>query len=153
MPGRKKKFVPRTTDSGHDHPVEKNLLDREFWAQKPNCKWVVDITYIPTAEGWLYLAGVMDLYSRKIVGWSMADHMHSELAGTPRCPGQMAIGQRCPPEGLLHHSDRGVQYACDDYRKLLSDAGMEVSMSHKGDCYDNAMMESDDGELLEHAEN
>lgn len=136
---KKKKFVPRTTDSGHDHPVARNLLDREFFAIKPDCKWVVDITYIPTEEGWLYLAGVMDVCSRKIVGWSMAEHMQTGLVGSALA---MAIEQRMPPEGLLHHSDRGVQYACDDYRKLLDEAGMKASMSHKGDCYDNAMMES-----------
>jgi putative transposase len=136
---RKRKFVPQTTDSRHDHPVAKNILDRQFAAEKPNAKWVVDITYIPTDEGWLYLAGVLDLYSRKIVGWSMTDHMQWHLVGAAL---EMALTQRHPPEGLLHHSDRGVQYACDDYRQLLTKAGMEVSMSHKGDCWDNAVMES-----------
>ena len=136
---KKKKFVPQTTDSRHDHPVAKNLLDRQFTAQRPNSKWVVDITYIPTDEGWLYLSGVLDLCSRKIVGWSMQDHMQWQLVGDAL---EMARAQRHPPEGLLHHSDRGVQYACDDYRKLLLDAGMELSMSHKGDCFDNAVMES-----------
>ncbi len=136
---KKKKFVPQTTDSRHDHPVAQNLLDRQFTAAKPNRKWVVDITYIPTDEGWLYLAGVLDLCSRKIVGWSMTDHMRWQLVGDALA---MARTQRHPPEGLLHHSDRGVQYACDDYRKLLADAGMDVSMSHKGDCWDNAVMES-----------
>jgi transposase InsO family protein len=135
----KRKFVPRTTESGHDHPVSRNLLDRQFACGVPNRKWVVDITYIPTDEGWLYLAGVMDLGSRKIVGWSMAEHMRAELVGDALT---MAVAGRCPPAGLLHHSDRGVQYACDDYRKLLTDAGMEPSMSHKGDCWDNAAMES-----------
>lgn len=136
---KKKKFVPQTTDSRHDHPVAGNLLDRQFSAARPNSKWVVDITYIPTDEGWLYLAGVMDLYSRKIVGWSMTHHMQWQLVGDAL---EMALTQRHPPEGLLHHSDRGVQYACDDYRKLLADAGMDLSMSHKGDCWDNAVMES-----------
>ena len=136
---RKRKFVPRTTDSRHHHPVARNLLDRQFGAAKPNAKWVVDITYIPTEEGWLYLAGVMDLCSRKIVGWSMTDHMQWNLVGDAL---EMALTQRHPPEGLLHHSDRGIQYACDDYRKLLTDAGMDLSMSHKGDCWDNAVMES-----------
>ena len=136
---KKKKFVPQTTDSRHDHPVAQNLLDRQFSAARPNAKWVVDITYIPTEEGWLYLAGVLDLCSRKIVGWSMTDHMQWQLVGDALA---MARTQRHPPEGLLHHSDRGVQYACDDYRKLLADAGMELSMSHKGDCWDNAVMES-----------
>jgi putative transposase len=136
---RKRKFVPQTTDSRHDHPVAANVLDRQFTAAKPNTKWVVDITYIPTDEGWLYLAGVLDLFSRKIVGWSMTDHMQWHLVGAAL---EMAVTQRHPPEGLLHHSDRGVQYACDDYRQFLTAAGMEVSMSHKGDCWDNAVMES-----------
>ena len=135
----KKKFVPCTTDSAHVYPVAENRLDRQFSAARPNRKWVVDITYIPTAEGWLYLAGVMDLCSRKIVGWSMAEHLRAELVGDALT---MAITRRNPPAGLLHHSDRGVQYACDDYRKLLADAGMQVSMSGKGDCWDNAVMES-----------
>jgi transposase InsO family protein len=136
---RKRKFVPKTTDSRHNHPVVHNVLDRQFCAARPNSKWVVDFTYIPTDEGWLYLAGVMDLYSRKIVGWAMRDHMQWQLVGDAL---EMALTQRHPPEGLLHHSDRGVQYACDDYRKLLADAGMDMSMSHKGDCFDNAVMES-----------
>ena len=136
---KKKKFVPQTTDSRHDHPVARTVLDRQFTAERPNAKWVVDITYIPTDEGWLYLAGVMDLCSRKIVGWSMTDHMQWQLVGDAL---EMALTQRHPPEGLLHHSDRGVQYACDDYRELLAHAGMDMSMSHKGDCWDNAVMES-----------
>ena len=135
----KKKFVPQTTDSQHDYPVEKNRLDRQFDAPLPNRKWVADITYIPTDEGWLYLAGVLDLCSRKIVGWSMADHMEASLPGEALA---MAIVQCCPKAGLLHHSDRGVQYASDHYRKLLDQADMEVSMSRKGDCWDNAVMES-----------
>ena len=135
----KRKFVPRTTDSRHGQPLAENLLDRRFDAELPDRKWVVDITYIPTDEGWLYLAGVLDLCSRKIVGWSMADHLRAELPGDAL---SMAIARRCPGVGLLHHSDRGVQYACDDYRHLLSSHGMEVSMSGKGDCWDNAVMES-----------
>lgn len=135
----KKKFVPSTTDSVHGYPVAENRLDRQFSAARPNRKWVVDITYIPTDEGWLYLAGVMDLCSRKIVGWSMAEHLRAELVGDAL---SMAITRRNPPAGLLHHSDRGVQYACEDYQKILADAGMEVSMSGKGDCWDNAVMES-----------
>ena len=135
----KKKFVPRTTDSQHDYPVERNLLDRQFDAPRPNRKWVADITYIPTDEGWLYLAGVLDLCSRKIVGWAMADHLEAQL---PAEALSMAIVQRRPKAGLLHHSDRGVQYASDHYRQLLDQAGMDVSMSHKGDCWDNAVMES-----------
>ncbi|MEX2552319.1 MAG: IS3 family transposase [Actinomycetota bacterium] len=135
----KKKFVPRTTDSSHTQPVAGNLLDRQFDAEGPDCKWAVDITYIPTDEGWLYLAGVIDLYSRKIVGWSMADHMETELVSDAL---SMAIARRCPGAGLLHHSDRGVQYASEDYMYLLQSHGMEVSMSGRGDCWDNAAMES-----------
>ena len=135
----KKKFVPRTTDSSHDQPVAKNLLNRQFEALLPNEKWVVDITYIPTDEGWLYLAGVMDLCSRRIVGWSMREHMQTELV---REAMTMAIVHRRPGKGLLHHSDRGVQYASEDYRHLLELHGIEASMRGKGDCWDNACAES-----------
>jgi putative transposase len=134
-----RKFVPRTTDSAHGQPVAANVLQREFAADELNRKWAVDLTYIPTDEGWLYLAGVLDLCSRKVVGWSMADHMRAELVGDAL---SMAIVRRRPRPGLLHHSDRGVQYACDDYQKLLSDHGMQASMSGKGDCRDNAPTES-----------
>jgi transposase InsO family protein len=135
----KKKFVPRTTDSCHEQPVAKNILDRRFQAELPNQKWAADITYIPTDEGWLYLAGVIDLCSRMIVGWSMADHMRSDLVEDAL---EMAIARRRPDEGLLHHSDRGVQYACEDYQYLLESNGIAASMSGKGDCWDNATMES-----------
>jgi transposase InsO family protein len=100
----------------------------------------VDITYVPTDEGWLYVAGVLDLCSRKVVGWSMADHTRAELPARRVVDGGVAA--RCPDAGLLHHSDRGVQYACDDYQHLLQSHGMELSMSGKGDCWDNAVMES-----------
>jgi len=135
----KQKYVPRTTDSDHGHRIAGNVLDRRFACWQPNTKWVCDMTYIPTGEGWMYLAAVLDLCSRKIVGWSMADHMEASLVGDALT---MAIDRRRPGAGLLHHSDRGVQYACDDYRKLLDRAGMELSMSGKGDCWDNAAMES-----------
>jgi transposase InsO family protein len=135
----KKKFVPRTTDSSHDQPLAKNLLNREFAALLPNEKWAVDITYIPTDEGWLYLAGVMDLCSRKIVGWSMREHMQTELVSEALT---MAITHRRPGAGLLHHSDRGVQYASEDYRRLLELNEIKASMSGKGDCWDNACSES-----------
>jgi len=136
---RKRKFVPRTTDSQHDQPVAANLLDRQFDAALPDQKWAVDITYIPTDQGWLYLAGVIDLCSRKIVGWSMADHMQVELVSDAL---QMAVARRRPGGDLLHHSDRGVQYASDDYMYLTQSHGMRISMSGKGDCWDNAVMES-----------
>ena len=135
----KRKFVPRTTDANHDQPVARNILDRQFQAESPDQKWAADITYIPTDEGWLYLAGVIDLCSRKIVGWSMADHLETSLVSDAL---KMALVHRRPEQGLLHHSDRGVQYASDDYQRLLQTAGMEISMSGKGDCWDNAVMES-----------
>lgn len=135
----RKKFVPRTTDSRHDRPVAENVLGRQFEVRMPDRKWAVDITYVPTAEGWLYLAGVIDLCSRKVVGWSMADHMRTELVSDAL---GMALARRRPDEGLLHHSDRGVQYASADYQHLLQSHGIECSMSGKGDCWDNAVMES-----------
>lgn len=135
----KKKYVPRTTDSRHGQPVAENILNREFEASRPNQKWATDITYIPTDQGWLYLAGVIDLCSRKIVGWSMADHMKVDLISNAL---KMAIARRRPEAGLLHHSDRGAQYASDDYVHLLQSHNMEISMSGKGDCWDNACVES-----------
>ena len=135
----KRRFVPRTTDSTHQQPVADNLLQRAFHAEKPDRKWVADITYVPTGQGWLYVAAVLDLFSRKIVGWSMADHMQTNLV---RDALQMALQRRRPPEGLLHHSDRGVQYASDDYQQLLTRHHITVSMSGKGNCWDNAVMES-----------
>jgi len=135
----KKKFVPRTTDSVHDQPVAGNLLNRHFTATLPNQKWVADITYIPTDEGWLYLAGVLDLCSRKIVGWSMAEHLETTLVADALA---MAVARRSPQAGLLHHSDRGSQYASDDYQQVLERCGMICSMSGRGECWDNACMES-----------
>lgn len=134
-----RRFRPRTTDSNHDNPIAANLLDRHFDAEGPNRKWVVDITYVPTDEGWLYLAGVLDLFSRKVVGWSMQDHLGWELVGDAL---QMALTHRRPAEPMLHHSDRGVQYTCENYLAVLDDHGITVSMSAKGDPYDNAAMES-----------
>ncbi len=135
----KKKFVPRTTDSSHDRPVGENVLGRQFQADLPDRKWAVDITYVPTAEGWLYLAGVIDLCSRRIVGWSMAEHMRADLVSDAL---GMALARRSPAPGLLHHSDRGVQYASEDYQHLLQSHEIVCSMSGKGDCWDNAVMES-----------
>ena len=135
----KKKFVPRTTDSTHDRPVAPNLLERRFEARRPGQKWAADITFVPTDEGWLYLAGVLDLCSRKLVGWSMADHMETDLVANAL---RMAIARRRPEAGLLHHSDRGSQYASEDYQHLLASHGITCSMSGKGDCWDNAAMES-----------
>ena len=134
-----RKFVPRTTDSRHEQPVAANVLGRQFDTALPDLKWAVDITYIPTDEGWLYLAGVIDLCSRKIVGWSMAEHLRTDLVADAL---KMALARRDPEPGLLHHSDRGVQYASDDYQHLLQTHGVACSMSNKGDCWDNAVMES-----------
>jgi transposase InsO family protein len=134
-----RRFVPQTTDSDHDHPVAENLLDRQFTADAPNRKWVTDITYVWTDEGWMYLAGVMDLYSRRVVGWAMADHMRAELCVEAL---RMAVASRRPEPGLLHHSDRGSQYASEAYRAALDFHGMTASMSRGGNCYDNAVMES-----------
>ena len=135
----RRRYVPRTTDSRHQKPVARNLLDRDFTAPGPDRKWVADITYVPTGEGWLYLAAVLDVYSRRIVGWSMADHLETDLVADAL---RMALERRRPQNGLLHHSDRGVQYASDDYQHLLASHGITVSMSGRGDCWDNAMMES-----------
>ncbi len=135
----KRKFRAATTDSNHDHPIAANLLDRSFTVEAPDTVWLCDITYIPTGEGWLYLAGVMDLCSRRIVGWSMAAHMRVELVIDAL---EMARARRDPPPGLLHHSDRGVQYACREYRALLDRLGATTSMSRAGECRDNAPKES-----------
>jgi transposase InsO family protein len=135
----KRKFRVRTTDSNHTHPVAQNVLDRRFTAEKPDAAWLCDITYIPTGEGFLYLAGVLDLCSRRIVGWSMATHLRAELV---RDALAMATTTRSPAPGLIHHSDRGVQYCCAEYRAELEAWGMVPSMSRAGDCYDNAPKES-----------
>lgn len=134
-----RKFRIRTTDSNHPFPVASNVLDRKFSADRPDAAWLCDITYIPTDEGFLYLAGVMDLCSRRIVGWSMAAHLRAELVTDAL---SMATTTRNPPPGLIHHSDRGVQYCCGEYRKELEAWGMIASMSRVGDCYDNAPKES-----------
>lgn len=133
----KRKFV-HTTDSRHPLPVAENLLDRQFNPIRPNQAWTSDITYIRTRSGWLYLAAVMDLYSRRIVGWAMAPHMQTELVSAAL---RMAIQQRQPAPGLLLHSDRGSQYASHDYQRLLKAHGITCSMSRKGNCWDNAVME------------
>ena len=138
------KFVPQTTDSDHELPIAPNLLDREFTASRPNEKWTSDITYIRTGEGWLYLAVVIDLFSRKIVGWSMAEHMRSELVLEAL---DMAIVHRRPTADLMFHSDRGSQYASKIFRKRLKFLKITQSMSRKGNCWDNAPSESFFGKL------
>lgn len=128
-----------TTDSKHGLPVAPNLLNREFKPSQPNRSYVGDITYIPTQEGWLFLAVVIDLFSRQVVGWSMADSMRAELVNDALI---MALWKRKPPRGLMWHSDRGSQYASDSHRALLKDHGIIQSMSRKGNCWDNAVSES-----------
>jgi len=139
----KRKFK-LTTDSRHHFPVAPNLLNREFTPEEPNQAWASDITYIWTAEGWLYLAVVMDLFSRAIVGWSMSERMTRELVINAFV---MATKRRNPSSGLLHHSDRGSQYASTDYQEILAKYGAICSMSRKGNCWDNAPVESFFGTL------
>lgn len=135
-----------TTKRDTTHPVASNILNREFTATEPNTKWVTDITYIPTTQGWLYLAVILDLYSRAVVGWSMSDCCDEALAENAL---NMAVARRCPKVGFLHHSDRGCQYTSQAYRTRLEQVGAVVSMSRKGNCWDNAAMESFFGSLKE----
>jgi putative transposase len=137
--GRHKHKFKATTNSDHRLPVASNLLEQDFTARAPGQTWVVDMTYIPTREGWLYLATVLDVYTRMIVGWAMDDRMTRELTINAL---KMAYWRRKPKPGLIHHSDRGSQYCSRDYRQLLDGYGMKASMSRKGCCWDNAMMES-----------
>jgi putative transposase len=140
-----RRFVVRTTDSAHAQPVAPERLRRDFAvARRPDQVWVADITYLATGEGWLYLAAVLDLCSRKVVGWCVADHLRTELVAVAL---QRALRQRRPAAGLVHHSDRGVQYASDAYQELLHEYEALPSMSRRGNCYDNAVMESFFGTL------
>ena len=139
VPLRVAKWHPQTTKQRLGARTAPNLLNQEFRASKPNEKWVGDITYIETSEGWLYLASLLDLYSRRIVGWAMADRMDASLVENAW---QMAVMHHHPPTHLLHHSDRGSQYTSESYLNLLEKAGCIVSMSRTGNCYDNAVMES-----------
>jgi putative transposase len=135
----RRRFV-RTTDSDHALPIAPNLLEQRFdQTTAPNQVWVTDITYVATDEGWLYVAAIKDLFNKKIVGWAMEDHMRTELVSQAL---YMAVKQERPRHGLIHHSDRGSQYASHDYRQQLSQFGMVASMSRRGNCYDNAPMES-----------
>jgi putative transposase len=136
---RGRRRPPRTTDSRHDLPVAPNLLDRHFVAERPDTVWLADISYLPTDEGWLYLAVVEDLATREIVGWSMADHLRAGLCVDALV---MALQHRRPEPGLIHHSDRGVQYAAEPYRRALEQHGIKQSMSRRGNCLDNAPMEA-----------
>ena len=151
--GRRKKRFVKTTDTRHNLPVAPNVLERDFTAHKPNQRWVGDITYLRTLEGWLFLAVLIDLFSRRVVGWSIHDSLETALVSRAF---EMARNTRQLEPGLIHHTDRGVQYASGDYQKLLEGAEMIGSMSRKGDCWDNAVAESffsslkaEIGELLE----
>jgi len=137
--GQRKRRFRVTTDSRHSHPVAGNQLNRNFTASAPNKIWVTDITYIWTREGWIYLAAILDLFSRRVVGWSMDSSIDRTLALDAL---GMALKTRLPEPGLLHHSDRGVQYASTEYQSQLRERGMVCSMSRKGDCWDNAVAES-----------
>jgi len=133
-----------TTTSDHDRPVAENILDRDFAPAAPDQSWAGDITYIWTGEGWLYLAVVLDLFSRRVIGWSMADNMETPLVSRAL---QTAIGKRLPGDDLLHHSDRGSQYVSDDYQEILEQNDITCSMSRRGNCWDNAVVESFFGTL------
>lgn len=135
---RRRRWV-RTTDSGHALPIASNVLNREFTASRPNMKWAGDITYVPTAEGWLYLAVIIDLFSRRVIGWSMSKRIDQ---GLTRSAIMMALRTRQPNRPLIVHSDRGVQYAAGDYQQVLADWSVTPSMSRKGNCWDNAVSES-----------
>jgi transposase InsO family protein len=135
---RKRRFCP-TTNSEHCQPVATNVLQRRFDVPQPNIAWAADITYITTSEGWLYLAIVLDLYSRRVVGWSMSESLESRLCLAAL---QMALQARQPAPGLVHHSDRGTQYASAGYRQLLDEHGLVCSMSRRANCWDNAVAES-----------
>ena len=139
LKGQRKYRKVMTTNSNHKFPIASNVLNREFTADGPNQKWVADITYVPTDEGWLYVAGVLDLFSRKIVGWDMSSQIDATLVEKAL---RMALYQRQPGKGLLHHSDRGVQYASHQIRDILAANQIQISMSGKGNCYDNAVIES-----------
>lgn len=140
LQGRKKhRRGPRTTDSRHAHPPAENLLASTAAPTGPNQAWVTDITYLETGEGWLYLAAILDVWSRRVVGWACGSTLHVSLVLAAL---HAALRQRNPPPGLLHHSDRGVQYACREYAAAVASAGLVRSMSRRGNCYDNAAMES-----------
>jgi transposase InsO family protein len=136
---RRRRRKARTTNSQHRFPIAPNLLKRDFAAPAPNKTWVADITFVETREGWLYLSGVLDTYSRKIVGWAMGKQHDTTLVEAAL---QMALQKRHPAAGLIHHSDRGSEYASARYQTVLQQHDIQASMSGKGDCYDNAMMES-----------
>jgi len=139
LQGRRKRRFVHTTDSRHHHPIAANVLARRFDVDAPNRAWVGDVTFVPTAEGWLYLAVLLDLLSRRVVGWATSDTNDRALALAAL---SQALRERRPPAGLVHHTDRGSPYASDDYRSLLARSGIIASMSATGDCFDNAVAES-----------
>ena len=139
LAARRPRRYKATTDSQHAQPVAPNLVARKFQAEEPNRVWVTDMTYVWTWEGWLFLAAIVDIFSRRIVGWALAEHLRTELALEAL---GMALGMRQPEHGLVHHSDRGCQYASDAYRAELEARGIVCSMSRVGDCWDNAVAES-----------
>jgi len=139
LAGRRRRPFRRTTDSTHGLPPAPNLLQRQFTATTPNRRWVTDITFIGTGEGWLFLAAILDLFSRRVVGWAVSDRLTTPL---PLEALHMALAQRRPQAGLVHHSDQGGQYVSDDYRALLDGHGLVGSMSRRGNCWDNAVAES-----------
>ena len=136
---RQRRRFRTTTDSKHGFPIAPNVLARDFSASGPDEVWVTDITFLWTKQGWLYLAAILDLFSRRVVGWATSEHVDRHLALKAL---DVALGQRSPARDLVHHSDRGSTYASDDYRKALETRGIECSMSRKGDCWDNAVAES-----------
>lgn len=137
--GRRPPRFKKTTDSNHGRPVARNVLARDFTADAPDRKWVGDITYVWTGEGWLYLAVLIDLFSRRVVGWAVAEHMRTKLCIDAL---KMALGRRLPPAELVHHTDQGSQYASAEYQAVLEAFGVHCSMSRRGNCYDNAVAES-----------
>ncbi len=141
---RGKRRYKNTTDSDHDRRIAPNVLNRKFQVNAPDKAWAGDITYLWTAEGWVYLAVILDLFSRKVVGWALDDHMRTDLVLSAL---DQALSKRCPTDGLLHHSDRGSQYASKDYQETLKGHAIECSMSRKGNCWDNAVVESFFGTL------
>ena len=146
LSARRKRRKAQKTDSNHSSPIAPNLLERDFTADAPNKKWMTDMTFIATSEGWLYLAGVIDAYSRRLVGWAMGSEHDAELVKQAL---HMALVVRQPGAGLVHHSDRGSEYASKSYQEMLHQHNIQISMSKKGDCYDNAMIESFWGTLKE----
>jgi transposase InsO family protein len=150
---RKKRRFRRTTDSNHPHPIAPNVLERDFHVELPNTAWVTDVTYVWTYEGWLYLAAILDLFSRRVVGWAASANNDRALALSAL---DRAIATRAPTPGMIHHSDRGSVYASADYGEALKKLGAVKSMSRKGDCWDNAVAESFfatiKGEMIDHAD-